>query len=161
MSERSIILNAYEVLAILDGRKTQIRRPIKPQPVGSEIENFASLLRWCIAGAEVSKVLVNFPQFRCPFGQPGDLLWVRETWQLTDGCGPWRGPIPASRPAGFCVDYDATDKGGPYGWRPSTHMPRWASRIALRVKAVRVEREQDGRWVWVCQFERVESEVAR
>lgn len=91
--------------------------------------------------------------FNCPYGKSGDRLWVRETWQ---------GPIldddeyQESRRAGrekflkpqYCV-YRATDQldavdedGNKLGWKPSIHMPRWASRILLEIINVRVERLQ-------------------
>lgn len=89
----------------------------------------------------------------CPYGQPGDRLWVRETWQ-----GPLideeleeefhQSPDYFKKPE-FCA-YRATDTldainadGEALGWRPSIHMPRWASRILLEVTSVRVERLQD------------------
>jgi hypothetical protein len=73
---------------------------------------------------------------RSPYGAPGDLLWVRETWTQypielnPEPCDAW---------------YKATSNGPPppFKWRPSIHMPRWASRITLRITDIRVERLQD------------------
>jgi hypothetical protein len=93
---------------------------------------------------------------RCPYGQPGDRLWVRETWapvdHMTDGCVEREDPV--------CVGYQADhaavshEAGNRHAldvyawnwecavrrWRPSIHMPRWAARLLLDVTGVRVER---------------------
>ena len=117
--ERPILFNGKMVQSILDGRKTQTRRVIKPQPVSNP-----------------------FPLQRCPYGVPIDLLWVQETWVKWD--------------AGIAYLADCLNRHGvesedskrcrlDYGviWKPSIHMPRWASRITLRVTDVRVERVQE------------------
>ena len=77
---------------------------------------------------------------QCPYGKPGDKLWVRETWGLYD-------TEPKDGPENATVFYRATD-GGRYDlryqkWRPSIFMPRWASRITLEMVDVRIERLQD------------------
>lgn len=142
--EIPIIFNSDMVRAILSGQKTQTRRPVKVQPhgVGSWVKHgdkwaFPNVNPYCSA--------------RCPFGQPGDLLWVRETWSQIDdtefGGERWidyratpRYPESSvRRPAGWDDEAENT----PLRWRPSIHMPRWASRILLRVTAVRIERVQD------------------
>jgi len=166
------------VRAILEGRKTQTRRPVK------QAMRFAEL---------------GVPAWRpdwCPLGVPGDELWVRETWRI----GAWK-PDPARFGDVVAVDYLATngertpwinptfDKNGkvndaadaqrvhllrdaisrvkaahaagriqysaaddkylwepgtaPLPWHPSIHMPRWASRITLKVTDVRVQRLMD------------------
>jgi hypothetical protein len=89
-----------------------------------------------------------------PYGKPGDLLWVRETWGAV---WPADEPVPlrqceieyrADLPPG-CTDrpgeWPADEGNGPEvpKWRPSIHMPRWASRITLRITDIRVERLQD------------------
>jgi hypothetical protein len=68
---------------------------------------------------------------RCPYGAPGDLLWVRETW--------------AGHASGvdYAADFAAVSRPQAGPWRPSIHMPRWASRITLRITDIRVERLQD------------------
>ena len=79
---------------------------------------------------------------RCPYGQPGDTLWVRETWASS----PFRNIIKPRDliPGSDRIEYRATyPNESHYSWRPSIHMPRWASRINLLVKSVRVERLQD------------------
>jgi len=89
-------------------------------------------------------------EIHCPYGAPGDQLWVRETWQINH-IDYDRGPAPKSRPLDAELLYRADgefrdqfeiDEGGS-GWRPSIFMPRWASRISLEITGVRVERVQD------------------
>jgi hypothetical protein len=136
--ERPILFSGPMVRAILDGRKTQTRRVVKPQP------DFPLLCRildgtWgeCFSGED----------WFCPYGQPGDFMWVREKWNVIecfeDGEGGYPfSSIPKTRPAHSCCLY-AADRIDDGPWRPSIHMPRWASRILLRIKSVRVERLQE------------------
>lgn len=148
--ERPIILKAHEVRGILNGRQTQFRRIIKVQP-----ENEAEWAGDFVLHSPSISVAVNvFNQMRgkmlrndptpCPYGQPGDLLWVRETWRAREKYDrkPDSGPFAGSR-----VIYEADaphEKGLDIGRkRPSTQMPRWASRILLEIVSVRVERVQD------------------
>lgn len=112
MNERPIIFSGPMVRAILDGRKTQTRRVVKLNASGRAQRKGRN---WHLADPEC--VLA------CPYGVPGDRLWVRETWQ--DGNG------------GI---YYATDGNTAAPWKPSIYMPRWASRITLEVVSVRVER---------------------
>jgi hypothetical protein len=132
MTERPIIFSAPMVRAILDGRKTQTRRAIKPVPTfngGGACHDADALQQDFVEPYWV------FPE-TCKYGKPGDLLWVREAWTQypielnPEPCDAW---------------YKATSNGPPppFKWRPSIHMPRWASRITLEVKGVRVERLQD------------------
>jgi len=114
MKERPILFSAPMVRAILDGSKTQTRRIVKSQS-----------------------------NICCPFGKPGDRLWVRETFQ---------GPLFDSDNSKCCVyradggeapEYVDADDNLRQGWKPSIFMPRWASRITLEITGVRVERLQD------------------
>jgi hypothetical protein len=148
--ELPILFSAPMVRAILDGRKTQTRRVVKPQPPpAAAVRAMAGVdyglftdhrspneFRECLGGAEASAV----PRFRCPYGVSGDRLWVREAWGLHD-------TQPNDGPDNAHVYYRATDGDRHYLryqlWRPSIHMPRWASRITLEVTEVRVERVQD------------------
>jgi hypothetical protein len=167
MKERPILFSGPMVRAILEGRKTQTRRIVKPQPL-------------CIASGEW---IMNGSA--CKYGKPGDRLWVRETWWAPrdDVRGEYKREY---------IKYAATLDGmGQPTWKPSIHMPRWASRINLEVVSVRVERlqnisEEDARaegiwqpnwplswrqlwesingagsweanpWVWVVEFKRIE-----
>ena len=118
--ERPIIFSGPMVRAILEGRKTQTRRVVK--------------------------------QVHCPYGKPGHRLWVREAWGLFNDLGfcdtslarlqtlpyPWQ--------LAYRADHvDPVRGDGPHRpyWRPSIHMPRWASRITLEITGIRVERLQE------------------
>lgn len=131
------------VRAILKGTKTQTRRVIKPQP-DAGLNPLTVKAAWSD----------GFIDVKCPYGQPGDRLWVRETWAIKQ-CGrrvslakeAWPQGWPLSR-----LQFQATDPapakradGSDYWWnsRPSIHMPRWASRITLEITGVRVERLQE------------------
>ncbi len=142
VAERPIIFSGTDVRAILDGRKTQTRRIVKPQPPATH--QFSG---WCIAttrrkdeGGAVWRAgedgvrLIDPHRANCPYGQPGDRLWVRETWAEHPDFPGCRYAIYRADPE---CEYD-TDR-----WRPSIHMPRWASRITLEVTEVRAERLQD------------------
>lgn len=136
--ERPILFSAPMVRAILDGSKTQTRRFVNPQP---------------------SKYLTGGGC--CPYGVPGQKLWVRETWQalrVVNYPATYNGGaeqdvfeadiIPKER-GDYCVAYAANDEeelhpeDRGFTWRPSIFMPRWASRITLEVTDVRVQRVQD------------------
>lgn len=136
MKERPILFSGAMVRSLLNCTKSQTRRVVKPQP----------LVHWVVPGEEA-----------CPYGQSGDRLWVRETWQgpLLDGDtmeNEYRGSPDDFHKPEYC-EYAAD--GGPTPefinqddelvcrWRPSIHMPRWASRIKLEITGVRVERLQD------------------
>lgn len=125
------------VRAILDGRKTQTRRVVKKIPCacgvwdptetpaiderGHYMEGHSGVW-WC-------ECCLSDP-IKCPYGKPGDRLWVRETWGRLDINGT--------------VEYRADENPKSVGvWRPSIHMPRWASRITLEITGIRVERLQD------------------
>lgn len=156
MKERPILFSGPMVRAILEGRKTQTRRPLRIQPL-----DVLPMLEEK-AGVEWVGLMQREPNpkgtvFRCKFGQPGDRLWVRETWQgpLMDADTmetKYRTSPDEFHNPKYCV-YAAD--GGPAPefvtlddelvcrWRPSIHMPRWACRILLEITAVRVERLQD------------------
>lgn len=165
MKERPVIFNGEMVRAILDGRKTQTRRVMKAQPeypelglrhiVESTNSNDIGKYFWSQSNA----CGINKPRskaFPCPFGQVGDRLWVRETWQgpLVDEehTEDYRANADKFQTPEFC-EYAADGGARPefcdlddnvrQGWRPSIHMPRWASRITLEITAVRVERLND------------------
>lgn len=150
MSDRPILMSAPMVRAILAGTKTQTRRVVKPQPFrdpsthGYQWHGGAALLR---AGYGARYVHTNLEPMKravmkcCPYGQPGDRLWVRETWakwgvDYQGGEGPSKHEEPIYRADGD--PWDERDK-----WRPGMFMPRWASRITLEATGVRVERLQD------------------
>ncbi|WP_313063443.1 morphogenetic protein [Atlantibacter hermannii] len=153
MKERGMIFNGEMVRAILDGRKTQTRRIISERhlnliDLGSQIGECYPVE--CGIDHENSQ---SYYREHCPFGKPGDRIWVRETYQ-----GPlfdyehmeaYLEDSSKFEKPDFCV-YRADGKPAPefYDaddnlhccWRPSIHMPRWASRILLEITDVRVER---------------------
>lgn len=129
MKERGMIFNGEMVRAILDGRKTQTRRPLKwKQTRFTEIGEREDGSRW--PWSEDAEHACDF-WHPCPFGAVGDRIWVRETF-----CA-----VPDhEEPAGCSALLYAADGNGPYGkWTPSIHMPRWASRLTLEITGVRVE----------------------
>lgn len=163
MKERGMIFNWEMVRAILDGRKTQTRRPIKwKQTRFTEIGEREDGSRW--PWSEDAEHACDF-WHPCPFGAVGDRIWVRETWGVVsheldeDGrIQPWTPDRPATAihemPFGngyysghaiYSADGDFTwgdDDGYEDGrscWKPSIHMPRAASRILLEITDVRVE----------------------
>lgn len=152
MKDHPILFCGLLVRAILSGKKTQTRRPIR-FPKDFDVDRFGPNgdVEW-IAG-EVWRTLGSpaAPNIRCPYGQPGDRLWVRETWAAkgNDDGEPVNasGDIVPWGPGVACVYAADPDSLRPYcgraGWRPSIHMPRWASRIDLEVVEVRVQRLQD------------------
>ena len=154
MTERPILFSAEMVRAILDGRKTQTRRVMKVQPwpdatieVGPyhphRIDRHGESQPGPVTFGAIwdHQDIVNGGDagLPCPYGKPGDYLWVRETWApLADcvvlNCAYYRLDHEEARSSGSRVDVK---------WRPSIYMPRWASRITLRITDIRVERLQD------------------
>jgi hypothetical protein len=131
MRERPILFSAPMVRAILEGRKTMTRRVAKLKP-WHRIEEKEDGSHWPwmeIDGADMGHWLP------CPYGAPGDRLWVRETFY-----DPLDGQSVMYRADGE-LDANLWDAG--VRWQPSIHMPRRASRITLEITAVRVERLQD------------------
>ena len=133
MKERPILFSGPMVKAILDGSKTQTRRGVKQDREG--LLDCKPTPAWdafwqCVA---------------CPYGKPGDRLWVRETWSADawfDGHAP--NDIPDSAYIAYVSGRHAVAWPAAMGKvRASIHMPRWASRILLEVTDVRVERAQD------------------
>jgi hypothetical protein len=154
MAERPIIFSGEMVRAIIAGRKTQTRRVIKPQP---------DRVRWSpvVVNGHGGWIDKHGHPMKCPYGQPGDLLWVRETWSR-DAVDVYPCPTTWYRADFFghddpvVVDHIpgcdgnradcfacARESRGGFKWRPSIHMPRWASRLTLRVADVQVEPLQD------------------
>lgn len=135
--ERPIIFGSEMVKAILEGRKTQTRRVIKPQPASGV--RFSPFVPGQVEDG-------HGRELRCPYAV--DRLWVRETWQAVHYTGEQTG---YKEYPGEVVQEDYGPKFGlvfPGGgwdgrWRPSIFMPRWASRITLEVVSVRVERLQE------------------
>lgn len=168
------------VRAILEGRKTQTRRVVKPQPPSIEAVHAKAGIgyhwhapqrgidHWRPIGPvwAVREFMGQEPELRCPYGQPGDRLWVREAWRYgnwtedgdpfieyaADGACLLQRDFPEewterlndtwaalSDTSNYAIDHRAADR----RWRPSIHMPRWAGRIMLEVTGIRVQRLQD------------------
>lgn len=122
MRERPILFSGPMVRAILDGTKTQTRR----------------VAMHTVCGVRVARLAYDpAPDVcACPYGVPGDRLWVRETFApFSTGGAVYRADKPRFSPGAHEV------VGG--SWHPSIHMPRWASRITLAITSVRVQRLQD------------------
>jgi hypothetical protein len=127
MRERGILFSGPMVQAILEDRKMQTRRVIKPQPqCGSDAEH-------------------------CPYGVPGDRLWLREKWRYYEhpelmDCIEYAADSAVIKPTdldnntGFHFSAMCDAEGTTGKWRPSIFMPRWASRITLEIVEVRVQR---------------------
>ncbi len=146
-TEHAARFTGDEVRAILAGMKTQTRRPIKPRDPSwtySAIDDGEDGVLWLYEIDDMG----DYNRGASPFGVPGDTLWVRETWAHTnDYDGQY---LMDGRKALYRADEEQAII--PSRWRPSIHMPRWASRITLKVTRVWVERVQDI-WVWAAEFQ--------
>jgi hypothetical protein len=137
IKERPILFSAPMVRAILEGQKTVTRRSCKPQPSENAHTTSASgnpMGVWWETGKDI---------IRCPYGKPGDRLWVRETWTHAGngdlGYLTYRATYPDCLPP----DLENIPPASELRWRPSIHMFRCDSRILLEITDVRVERLQD------------------
>ena len=169
---RPIIFNETMVRALLDGRKTQTRRPIKNQPKNGWVFDQNPVLGKITSthpkrdkfGAFISRTSGNRKEtdiITCPFGAPGDRLWVREKFKavasgsIKDGCGQvrygwayaadsavlWNATTTTIHaPPRLCSDSPLQFRDLP--WKPSIHMPRKASRLLLEITDIRVEKVQ-------------------
>lgn len=149
VKEKPINLRADQVRAVLDGRKTQMRRAIREQ------NKLATVVGRNATGELDNDVPRPMPDWqkeslleKCPYGQPGDRLWVRETvgYGWHDGIDGYSALCPTGHDRKkpdkvfYKADFPVDDwKNGKRCWRPSIHMPRWASRLTLEILSVRVE----------------------
>jgi len=137
MKERPILFSASMVRAILEGRKTQTRRIVKPQP-DCDLTSIGGFPGQHPTVLAVRNGMYKIP---CKQGKVGDCLWVREMWRVASN---WDSHAPRSLPGCLDVRYLADEDPDLSGRnRPSIYMPRWASRITLKVTEIRVERVQD------------------
>lgn len=158
-SAKPILFSASMVRALLEGRKTQTRRLVKPQPTFIQSSG-----RWkyplpkkhnnngrCEAVYTASREWWEYlPEAALPYGKPGDLLWVRETWRMDSRATDLaRVCYRASERASHTEFHEMipVDKIGnmqtAMKWKSPLHMPRWASRLTLEITDVRVQRLQD------------------
>ena len=146
---RPIIFNSDMVRAILDGRKSQTRRVIKPQPKSQGIKSFGEAWEWKkgaggFSGSTLHQLKAAYGLlYHCPYGVPGERLWVRETFFYE---WPDMDPPEDMKDCRIIFRADEPNYLDPfmleenYRWSPSIHLPRWASRITLEIIDVRVER---------------------
>jgi len=152
---RPITLHAHEVRAILAGRQTQLRRVVKlPKKETGEwhgvVLGGGSAVWSDGSPAPQMQCIANKGSgycIACPFGGPGDLLWCRETFGFgwASGERSYSALIPTGsdpkKPDKVFYKADSWDESqGKHCWRPSSQMPRWASRLTLAIDEVRVER---------------------
>ncbi len=166
LNERPIVFSGSMVQAILDGRKTQTRRILKRQP-NNDPSKHHPIEPYLTSRGTWNWVLANHGMgcgdpFPCPYGVAGDRLWVRETWARekdkanrtvcykADGTwGSWSEDAKFYQ-HGFVIGVANHRRDGRWvgrdyfgRFKPSKHMPRWASRLVLEIKLIRVERLQD------------------
>jgi hypothetical protein len=153
-NEKPILMSAPMVKVTLADIKTHTRRPVKPQPDDHHWQRFESYQRKiklieCSDGIHLKNchsIDDNYQSdwvAKCPYGKPGEYLWVRESW-----AAPVRFDHipPRDIPVGYQIDYLADDKKADPDrgrTRPSIHMPRIFSRILLKIVSVKIERIQD------------------
>lgn len=156
---RPILFSAPMVLSILDGRKTQTRRIAKAVPEDAEL---ATADDWNAVRADdrmrpfeqwgpqrgysvVRHADGSIAAYPCPNARPGDLLWVRETHAIVGSVDPGWVLYRANGYENECRRHNFQNPPPETAikWKPSIFMPRWASRISLRVAGVRLERLQD------------------
>lgn len=171
VKDTPLLMKGPLVCATLEDLKTQTRRlnglkEVNKRPDMMElVEHLCDGDRWCFREKDTGTD--RYPRsgiIKCPYGKLGDRLWMRETWQKFD---PERDGIPEDRFGSHCP-YKGITGGKPHekkpihwravyradgevehpehgkaNWRPSIHMPRWASRINLEITSIRVERVQD------------------
>lgn len=152
MRERPILFSGEMVRALLDGLKTQTRRVAKFQPIEPGFNlgfSGVSAGHFCTDVPSSGHVLYSrrgdgvweqrTKPLHCPYGQPGDRLWVRETW----GQSARDRVLYRASPDDVAAIAREEEWVSQPRWRPSIHMPRWASRITLEITDVRVERVQE------------------
>lgn len=129
--EHPILFSGPMVRAILEGRKTQTRRVIKPQPIRSGPTLLQEIWPWGVFSDDPDRVHLRTPSSDnpCPFGKPGDRLWVRETWRRADGLTTY---YKADEPENVGA-----------GWKSPIHMPYRFSRLKLEIVNIRVEQLQE------------------
>lgn len=172
VKERPILFSGAMVRALLSGQKTVTRRPITPQPIVQPIDSDIPIpmltFRGRHGGHWIYPNAIEHIIAECPLGQAGERLWVRETWSDVNAYGAhsiiyraddhirrldeeddflgengcFNLPDPRIENLYFSTWFEDLLAGTEGRWRPSIHMPRWASRITLEITDVRVERLQ-------------------
>jgi len=163
VKSRPIVFDGESVRAILDGRKTQTRRVVKPQP---EFIESSGRWRWplpararfkgcCTEVVTASREWWEYAPKEAYVYAPGDELWVRETWAVEDASKLNLPEYCGGGNPDWIYYRDPVHIGTGLTWRSPIHMPRWASRITLRVTVtgsyavgVRMDCHDDGEWIY-------------
>ena len=157
--ERPVILRDHEARGLADGSISVLWREVKPQPPSEPlaVERYAPIITnrrgEMDAGPDVFGAHGEDWDRTCPYGAPGDRLWVRETWGLCrfgDATDWYRGKVGPTREGDPLRQANGVEYRAEWGpqqehcfWRPSIHMPRWACRTVLEIVSVGVQRPQD------------------
>lgn len=145
MSEKPILFSEDMVKALLDGRKTQTRRVISPQPDEAWMRWAMSEYRgqWTRIGTDtmICVLTEDSKEVRCPYD--ADRLWVREKHTIECPYGLPKGCDNPDHIIYWASEVQIIRDSITAKWRPSIYMPRWASRITLQVNEIRVERARD------------------
>ncbi len=162
-----IALREGEVRGLLDGTLREIRREVKPQPPSIEAVVALSGTRfsifngtgepspiWRVAGPVWAvRELIGVTEWTCPLGAPGSEVWCQEAWRAHERASDGKDFIEYAA-GGDMLPLPNTPEHaewivGRFGaWQRATSMPRWASRLTVRVESVRVERGEAWEWVY-------------
>lgn len=141
--EHPILFRPELVRKILDGKKTQTRRPVKPQPSVTDGDG----AHWRDSKADLWRNESQYVRDCCPFGQVGDVLWVRENFRITEDIDGRE--VVEYQAGGTRLKVGDSIEHGEHRctsiaprWTPSIHMPRWACRLRLPITEIRAERVQ-------------------
>lgn len=160
MKERPILFSEQRVRALLVGQQTQTRRIMKTQAFGPGQDHHEGVHAFDVSANHLhgyKMMSMADISYQCPYGKPGDILWVRETWRgpmvpESDLAEYERDPTPFRLPEYCQYRADSNELGQhvlstpeaeEFGWQTAIHMPRWASRINLEITGVRAEKIQD------------------
>lgn len=143
MNFKPILFSTEMVKAILSGSKVQTRRVVKPQPTNNDYSPtfFTDHFGKQFLEFRKSEVLVESKTWECPYGQVGDVLWVRETFAKIKSLET--GLTYSLTKADFEHYENKLIQGEKVKWKPSIHMPKEACRLFLKIKSIRVERLRD------------------
>jgi hypothetical protein len=142
MKERPIIFSGPSIPAILDGRKTQTRRLMKPQPPTYQsglvyLDAYNGGPQWNFWD-KLNRVMNNMPMWTCPYGVPGERLWVKEAWRLNHNPdSPKNGQVE------YRADYQDAVCQDLITWRSPRFMPKDLARIWIEITEIRVQRVQE------------------
>lgn len=154
--QHGMLFKGDMVRALLDGRKTQTRRMLGSQPGGVN-QHFLGVVNGCARFTETHLGAGNYTNdIRLPYAI-GNRIWVRETWGVGSRPDPVLGCIEGVEyqadtayldehdilPINACIPDDVEADKYEGRWWPSSHMPKWASRLTLVITDVRVQRIQD------------------